>query len=95
MYTCMYLCIYVYMYQTKWCHGVLVKHAVSQHRGNQFDSSMCHFKNSIGEEGNGKPTHKTHFPRKKLRALSLVSAMLKIEYATQQYQTIMTCLKQG
>ena len=41
----------------KWCRGVLVKHADSQHRGYQFDSSMCHFWNAIGEEGNGKPPH--------------------------------------
>ena len=26
-----------------WCRGVAVKHADSQHRGCQFDSSMCHF----------------------------------------------------
>ena len=31
----------------------------------------------FGEEGNGKPPHKIHFPWKKLRALSLVSATLK------------------
>ena len=28
---------------SQWCHGVVVKHADSQHRGRQFDSSMCHF----------------------------------------------------
>ena len=34
-------------------------------------------------EGNGKPHRETkvHFPRRKLRALSLVSATLEIEYA--------------
>ena len=44
---------------------------------------MCRNKNAIGEEDNGKPHHKVHFPRKKLRALSLVSATLEIEYVTQ------------
>ena len=27
----------------EWCRGIVVKHADSQHRGCQFDSSMCHF----------------------------------------------------
>ena len=70
-----------------WCRGVVVKHADSQHRGCQFDSSMCHFKNAIGEEGNGKPPQKNPLPKKKLRALSLVSAKLEIEYATQFFYT--------
>ena len=65
-----------------WGVGV-VKHADSHHRGFQFNSSMYHFQNGIGEEGNGKPSHEFHFPRNKLRALSLVSATLEIEYATQ------------
>ena len=43
--------------------SVVVKHADSQHRGCQYDSSLCHNKNAIGEEGNGKPPHKIHFPR--------------------------------
>ena len=38
-----------------------------------------HNKNTIGEEHNEKPPHIIHFPRKKLRALSLVSATLEIE----------------
>ena len=42
--------------------GVVVKHVDSQHRGCQFDSSICYFLNAIGEEGNGKPPHKIHFP---------------------------------
>ena len=37
---------------------------------------------TIGEECNGQPSHKVHFLRK-LRALSLVSATLEFEYATQ------------
>ena len=32
--------------------------------GREFDSSMCHNKSPIGEEGNGKPHHKCQFPRK-------------------------------
>ena len=32
--------------------------------GCQFDSSMYHNKSTIGEEGNSKPPHQTHFPRK-------------------------------
>ena len=65
------------------CRGVVVKHADSQRWGCQFESSMYDTKNAIGEEGNGKPPHDFHFPRKKLRALSLVSATLEIEYAMQ------------
>ena len=42
-------------------------------------------KHVIGEEGNGKPPHKTHYHRKQLRTLSLVSATLEIEYAKQFY----------
>ena len=42
----------------------MVKHADSQHRGCQFDSSMCHFLNAICEEGNGKPPREFHFPRR-------------------------------
>ena len=49
----------------------------------EFDSSMRRYRNATGEEGNGKPPREFHFPRKKLRALSLVSATLEIEYATQ------------
>ena len=44
--------------------GVVVQHADSQHRGCQFDSSLCRFKNAIGEEGNGNPPHEFNFPRK-------------------------------
>ena len=62
----------------------MVKHADSQHRGCQFNFSMCHFQNAIGEEGNRTPPHEFHFS-KKLRALLLVSAMLKIEYSTQKF----------
>ena len=31
----------------------------------QFDSSMCHKKNTIGEGGSGKLPHRIHFPRQK------------------------------
>ena len=37
----------------RWCRGVVVKHVDLQHRGCQFDSSMCHLKNAIGEEAIG------------------------------------------
>ena len=47
---------------------------------------MCHFYNAIGEEGNGKPPHEFHHPRK-LRALYLLSATLEIEYATQHFKS--------
>ena len=62
----------------------MVKHADSQYRDREFDSSMRHFKNVIGEEGNGKPPHEFDFPRKNLRALSRVSATLEIEYTTEK-----------
>ena len=42
----------------------MVKHADSQHRGCEFGSSMCRNRYAIGEEGNGKPPHEFHFPRK-------------------------------
>ena len=54
---------------------------VTRNAGVGFDSSVCHTESAFGEEGNGKPPHKIKFPRKRLRALSLASAMLKIEYA--------------
>ena len=41
-------------------------------------------KQEEGDEGNGKPPHKIHFPRKILRFLSLVSAKTETEYATQK-----------
>ena len=40
--------------------------------------------NTIDEEGNGKPPYDLHFP-KKLKALSLLSDRLEIEYAMQNY----------
>ena len=48
----------------KWCRGVVVQHVDSQGRGCEFDASMRHIANAIGEEDNGKPPHKIHFPRK-------------------------------
>ena len=39
------------------------------------------YKNTIAEEGNGRPPDNVHF-HKNLRALSLVSAALEIEYVT-------------
>ena len=38
------------------------------------------------EEGNGNPPHKIYFLRKKLRALSLVSATLEVEYPMGFYE---------
>ena len=32
--------------------------------GYEFDSSVCHNKNAIDEEGNRKPPYKVHVPRK-------------------------------
>ena len=52
------------MQDTKWCRGVVVKHADLQYRGFQFDSSMRYNEIAIGEEGNGRPPHQFHFPRK-------------------------------
>ena len=42
---------------------------------------MFHRKDTTGEEGNWKLPHEIHFAREKLRALSLASATLEIEYA--------------
>ena len=50
------------LFIVKWCRGAVVKHADSQHRGCQFDPSMCHNENNIGEEGNGKSPHQNQFP---------------------------------
>ena len=51
-------------------------------------SNPTHVTNAISEEGNGKPSHQIHCPRK-LRALSPASATLEIECATQfLYSTI-------
>ena len=61
----------------------MVKHAESQHTSHMLNSSMCRIENATGEGGNGIPPHKIHFPWKKLKTLSLVSATLQIEYATQ------------
>ena len=61
----------------------MVKYADLQRRGCHFDSSMCHIKNAIGEEGNGKHLINSTSLEKKIRALSLVSATLEIVYALQ------------
>ena len=42
----------------------MVKRADSHHRGCEFESSTCHNKNAIGEEGNGELPHKIYFRRK-------------------------------
>ena len=48
------------------CRRVVVKRVDSEHRACEFKSYMCHDKNTIGEESNGNPPHKVHFPGKKL-----------------------------
>ena len=58
------------------CCGAVVKHTDSWHDGCEFESYTCRNKNTIDEEGNGKPPHEIHYPRKK-------STTLEIEYATQ------------
>ena len=76
----------VYLIIFQWCRGVVVKHVDSQHRGCQFDSFVCHFQNTIGEEGNGRPSHEFYFPRKNsepcfwflLRSKSSMQHSLKI-----------------
>ena len=55
------------------------KHVDNKHRGYEFEFHMYCNKNILGEEGNREPSH---FPSKKLRAQSLVSDKLKIEYGT-------------
>ena len=50
------------MRRKKCYRGVVVKRADSYRRGCKFQSCTCHNKNTIGEEGNGKPPHKVHFP---------------------------------
>ena len=37
--------------------GVIVKRVDSYCRGREFESYTSHIKNTIGEEGNGKPSH--------------------------------------
>ena len=51
--------------------------------GCEFKACMCYNKNAIGEEGNGKPPHKIHFPRKNSEPCLWFPAKLKIKYAFQ------------
>ena len=60
------------------------KRADSKCRGCEFESRTCRNKNTIGEEGNGKAPHEIQFASKELRALSMASAKLEIEYAVQR-----------
>ena len=72
-----------------WCRGVVVKRADSKQWGCQLDYSVRRNKNAVDGEGNGKPSHKIHSPRKtqsQLRAPSLVSATLEIEHAMKSVQ---------
>ena len=58
----------------------MVKRADLQHRSCQFDSYMCHIKNFISEEGDGKtPRNLVH--HKKIITQTLLS-LLEIEYTT-------------
>ena len=60
----------------------MVKHADSQHRGFQFDSSMYHFKSLLVRKATGNHLMNSA-SLEKLGVPSLVSATLEIEYATQ------------
>ena len=53
--------------------------------GRAFESSTCHNKNTIGEEGNLKPPREIHFPRKP-GALPLFYTNLGIEYAKHHWR---------
>ena len=44
--------------------GVVVKRADSQDRGKEFESRRCNNRNTIVEEGNGKPPREFQFPTK-------------------------------
>ena len=39
---------------------------------------------TVGKKANGKPPNNNHFPIKKLQALPLVSANLRIDYSVQR-----------
>ena len=71
----------------------MAKHANS-YRGYEVESYLCHNNNAIGEEGIRKPLQKIQFPSKihfPRKTLSVVSAMLKIEYAMQQLLLYVQC----
>ena len=67
--------------QWKWCRGVVVKRANSQHRGYQFESCTSRNKTLLVTMTPGNHLIKST-SLKKLRALSLVYATLKIDNAT-------------
>ena len=51
----------------KWCRGAVVQWLSMRTHNTGAVSSIpqcANFKNAIGEEGNGKPPHEFHFPRK-------------------------------
>ena len=52
----------------------------SKHKGCELEPCTCHNENTIGEKGNWRPHRKINFSSKNVRALSLVSAMIEIEY---------------
>lgn len=53
-------------YRSEWIRIHVAKHADSQCRSCECDSSMRHNKISIGKEWNGKPPHKVGLHRKNL-----------------------------
>ena len=54
--------------------------------GYEFDSSACHNRNNIGEEGNGKPPHKPSFPRKtQSRFSGFCNALNRVCNAVNKY----------
>ena len=61
---------------------MVVKHANSQRRGCLFDSSMYHNKTPWMRKARGNHVIKST-SLENLRALSLVSATLEVEYPTQ------------
>ena len=48
----------------------MVKRANSYQRDCELESYTCHNKNAIGEERNGKQTHKIQFPRENSEPIS-------------------------
>ena len=85
-----FLCSCKYQTVVPWCSGL-----ACGHRGCQFDSSCLTFKTPLVRKTTGNHLVNSTSLEKELRALSLVSATLAIEYAMQcQYQTfLLVCLR--
>ena len=62
----------------------MVKCVDSQRRRRELESCTCHNENTIAEEGNGKPSHKIHFRRKRILTLTFLprskSSMQRSQY---------------